>query len=572
MAVTDSTGHNERSQTSELSHSHVHAHLHAEVRSLSKQPHRETDVHSAHGNKSFIEIPPLHMKVSEKTPSHPTGNLTVHQLVEAHFLKAPSGHENHTDNSHKVDNSVAHRTKPVQAIRIVYNNDSNKDGHKSTAAFHITQHGAIQLLSNPDKRNDATLVITVDRPAGHLGAPSAAEQHSLTSLVGYLSEHFATRDQANKIHRPLVDDQMAVLSGSEKTHLNVLPRPEEKLPTHTRDAIARIHRFDGAGRGHLSEHQLESYFPGGSPSGDGETRAYKDVIAGMANVPREHSYTAVGTAGEGKVGVGRYQLSSDLLHTWLTANPLKAQELESNPKFMELLHELENNQRPQASLVAQALPEALQEQITSELINSWAPKLRERDNNIDAAKLALAFYLGHIPTAADEMDSANKSFLTAAKRLTSLSVAKTLYPGQGFDYQESNNSGCSTLALKLAAAAQEQAQGSHAHGSCSKYVRLAFRSVDPSLNRLFSRYAKDDHLGDDARFREICNSVEGLSSINLKPGDTIIYGPKVGTNSAGHIETMGLDHQMHSDFSHKLTAHFASEYKWLKVYRPVASA
>ena len=506
-------------------------------------------------------------KAAAKISPKVSGSSSIHELIEAHVFKELGSHGR--GKATDANEATEKRTRPVQSIKVIYNTDEGSKRPHTPASFHIDRHGTIQVLANPDKHDNSTLVVSVERPVGHLGQPSAAEQKSLNSLVAYLSDHFQVADASKKFHRPLIDDKMEIIGDKEKQGLNVLKQPQDSFPNHTKEAIERIHRFDGAGKGHLSSHQLDAYFPDGKASGNGETRAYKDVIAGMANASSEHPYTAVGTVGEGKVGVGRYLLSYDLLNTWLDKHPSERAAFEARPQFVQLMQALKNNQQPQASMIEQALPESTQEQIASDLIDQFAPRLQDSAGGTDAAKLALTFYLGHLPDDQEDADPANKSFLTAAKRLTSLSVAKTLYPDQGFDFQESDDNGCSSLALKLAVAAERQSNGSRAHGSCSRYVRLAFDSVDPSLNKLFSRYAKDDHLGDDSRFRQICSSQSELASTQLKPGDTIIYGPKIGTNSAGHIETMGLDHLMHSDFSHKLTAHFASEYQWLKVYRPV---
>ena len=132
--------------------------------------------------------------------------------------------------------------------------------------------------------------------------------------------------------------------------------------------------------------------------------------------------------------------------------------------------------------------------------------------------------------------------------------------------------GRNSFAAKLAFSAERQSVGSFAHYECSHYLREAFDRVDPGLDRLFAGCAKNDHFQDDPRFEIICSDKRTLDLKQLQPGDTIVYGPTIGTNDAGHVETMGLDHLMHSDFTHKLTMEFVDKYKWLTVYRPCLQA
>jgi hypothetical protein len=129
-----------------------------------------------------------------------------------------------------------------------------------------------------------------------------------------------------------------------------------------------------------------------------------------------------------------------------------------------------------------------------------------------------------------------------------------------------------SFAARLALSAQKQSIGSFAHYECSHYVRKAFDEVDPTLDGLFAGSAKNDHFGDDPRFEIICDDKRNLDLHSLHPGDTIVYGPRIGTSDAGHVETMGLDRLMHSDFTHKLTMNFVDKYKWLTVYRPECNA
>jgi hypothetical protein len=142
------------------------------------------------------------------------------------------------------------------------------------------------------------------------------------------------------------------------------------------------------------------------------------------------------------------------------------------------------------------------------------------------------------------------------------------FPRNSVAQENFSHSHRDSFAKKLALSAQVNSKGSSAHYACSHYIRKAFDRVDPSLDRLFAGQARDDHFGDDPRFKTLVDDKKDLNLRELEPGDTIVYGPRIGTDDAGHVETMGLDHLMHSDFTHKLTMNFVNQYQWLTVYRP----
>lgn len=342
------------------------------------------------------------------------------------------------------------RQNKVTSIEVVAQ-DQNIDPSKrvSQADVRIKENGDVEFLHNPALNNKTNLVIEVERPQGQLGELKPEQQASLDAVVTQLAGRLMQRSADGGVDGSIVDAQ-GFLSEQVKTALKPEPTPEQSLPEATQQAIAKMQRFNTAGRGTIEPQQVSEMVPTRPadiqrmPDDTNERLSLQDVIARLANGNRTQSYEYVGEVRDGKLGVGRYMLTADLL--WMSwsellgdpPDPQLLAQLKKNPKllaaFQALVAKLAKGEKPSAQEIKAGLPRELQEKLAGHLIDKFS-----KATGGDPGKTALAMQLGHVPTAAELARPENKSVLTAASRLYQISSAAMANPGQSLDWQ--NNGG-----------------------------------------------------------------------------------------------------------------------------------
>jgi murein DD-endopeptidase MepM/ murein hydrolase activator NlpD len=344
----------------------------------------------------------------------------------------------------------------ISNIKVVYTDADSPATNK--ADFKIDKDGMLTMPENKDLLNKKDLVIEIERPAGHVGAPLEAQQKSLNTLVRSLVENVLDRQGQ-------VEDPQGLVSDFIKNLLKIQPTPEAHFPQAMQQAMHNMQRFAGGGHGQMSSREADSYFPERQverlQNESSDQVSLKDAIAGFATTGEREPYFAVRNFGDRGLAVGRYMFTAELLMEWLEdlltgcGNPpdatkvlakllktMKNKELAAklaksiqSGEFKSFVDDLKNGKLKAGGPATKAaiekfLPKEMQEAVASQLIDKLAK------TGADPSKIAMHMLIGHEPTKEEMAKPEYQRLQQSFERLNAISNVRTEHPHEDISWQD----------------------------------------------------------------------------------------------------------------------------------------
>ncbi|CAN5725097.1 hypothetical protein BH10CYA1_BH10CYA1_48600 [soil metagenome] len=493
------------------------------------------------------------------SPGHSIPTLdakqSVESLVKSGVLKAADIHStgpSHKDNtSEKVTKATDSMSKQMEPLHVkVVPLSTLKYDERQKANFIVKGDGTVQVNNNPEHSQSLDIVVAVEQQPA-----SAAQSESTGKLLSYLSQHMSP-DKSKLLK--IAGDQALVPPETLRKLDSAHVAREKAFGSETSDAISKVNKdFDGTGPRVMHHSDVQDYIPQRQvPARADESKSLlstKDAVAGLYK--GEYNTARHGSDGW---SIGRYGMHSELAMSWLSGllkndpelaaklgnppDPSKLAELMKDPKFSkELGAEMQKlaaegkvskefadkfNQPGFAQDFAQFINKMSDKnaQITSaEVINFLPKELQETIVSSELSRIsgesknplesALAFRLGHKPTESDLHDPANQQYMLAASKLMQLSQADRNAGDNGTVLFTGDNQPASSMAAKLARAAENVAASTGTVGYCASGVQQALANCGmPEFLGSGNGWDMRSALENSGKFKQI-------SASEARPGD-----------------------------------------------------